>query len=154
MKVFCDTNIIIEYLFKRKEAETIRRIFHYLSRMDVEKVLSCGSFYTLTYLIENYLKKDGLEKDERISELRRILNGLLLEYHIESGISWKAGIDDIHFNDIEDSYQYQAALSSGCDVLLTLNIHDFQHVSPTLLKIYTPVEFLAEYGDNNVSTQN
>ena len=82
------------------------------------------------------------------------MNGLLLEYHIESGISWKAGIDDIHFNDIEDSYQYQAALSSGCDVLLTLNIHDFQHVSPTLLKIYTPVEFLAEYGDNNVSVQN
>ena len=58
-----------------------------LNRMDIEKVLSCDSFYTLTYLIESYLKKEKLEKDKRISELRRILNGLLLEYYIESEIS-------------------------------------------------------------------
>lgn len=113
--------------------------------MDIEKVLSCDSFYTLTYLIESYLKKEKLEKDKRISELRRILNGLLLEYYIESEIDWKAGIDDIHFTDIEDSYQYQAALSSGCDVLLTLNTRDFQHATSASLKIYSPSEFLAEY---------
>lgn len=145
MKVFCDTNIIVEYLFQRKESEAIRQIFHYLDRMQIEKVLSCGSFFTLTYLIETYLKKEGLEKHERISKLRRILNSLLSEYTIESEIDWKTGIDDIRFTDIEDSYQYQAALSSGCDVLLTLNIHDFQQIQSGSLKLYSPAEFFAQF---------
>lgn len=62
MKVFRDTNIVLEYLLKRQEAKSVKAIFLYLKRKGIEKVLSSDSFYTLTYLIENHLKKTVWKK--------------------------------------------------------------------------------------------
>ena len=148
MKVFCDTNILLEFLFKRKEAETIKTIFHYLNQKKVVKIISAGSFYTLTYLIENYLKKEELRKEDRIMKLRRILKGLLTEYIITCDLDWEKSIDDSRFTDLEDSYQYQAALASGCDVFLTLNIRDFKQVTFSdidAMRVYSPDDFIAQY---------
>lgn len=36
-----------------------------------------------------------------------------------------SGIDDVTYNDIEDSCQYQLALKHGCERLLTFNASDF-----------------------------
>lgn len=114
--------------------------------MKIEKMISSGSFYTLTYLIESYLKKEGWEKETRILELRRILKGLLCEYMIAGDLDWEAGVEDSRFADLEDSYQYQAALSSGCDLLLTLNVQDFKNViSDSSLHVCSPSEFVDKY---------
>lgn len=145
MKVFCDTNIILEFLFKRKEAEAIRNIFHYLDQRKIEKFVSAGSFYTVTYLIDNHLKKEGFEKGMRIETLRRILSTLFLEYTIVGALDWKAGIEDPAFDDIEDSYQYQAALYAKCDVLITLNAKDFKYAKSKKLQTCTPTDFVTTY---------
>lgn len=145
MRVFCDTNILIEYLFKRKEGENVKEVFRILSRQKAEKVISAGGFYTLTYLIEVYLKRSGLRKEERIVELRRILSGLLAEYTVQGEINWEAGLKDYRFDDLEDSYQYQSALSTKCDILLTLNEKDFRKADSGALRIYTPSDFLETY---------
>ncbi|WP_296261888.1 PIN domain-containing protein [uncultured Phocaeicola sp.] len=148
MKVFCDTNIILEFLFKRKEAETIKTIFHYLNQKKIVKAISAGSFYTLTYLIESFLKKEELGKEDRIMKLRRILKGLLAEYIIIGDLDWEKGIDDWRFTDLEDSYQYQAALVSECDVFLTLNVRDFKQIISSdtdAIQVCSPDDFIVQY---------
>lgn len=142
MRIFCDTNILLEYLFMRKEGEAVKKVFHYLRSCHAEKVISAGSFYTLTYLIEGHLKKEGFPKEERMIELRRVLSCLLIEYDIECGIDWSAGVNDTRFDDLEDSYQYQSALAAKCDTLLTLNIQDFRDVVDGEISINTPSDFL------------
>lgn len=48
--------------------------------------------------------------------------------------------------DLEDSYQYQAALNCNADVLLTINIKDFDGVKDKQqIKIMTPQTFVEQY---------
>lgn len=50
------------------------------------------------------------------------------------------------FKDLEDSYQYQAALNCDADVLLTINIKDFDGVKDKQqIKIMTPQTFVEQY---------
>lgn len=143
MKVFYDTNIILEYLFNRKEGETVRNILLWSRDNNVEKFLSSGSFYTITYLIEKHLKNQGLQDiQNRRSVLSGILSVLLQEYTIIGEADWEKAIYDVRFSDLEDSYQYQTALNADCNVLLTLNIRDFkQTTNNSTIQIMTPVEF-------------
>lgn len=67
MKIFYDTNIILEFLLKRKEGDKVRDILHWSHENHVEKFLSSGSFYTLTYLIEKYLKNQGIQDTQNRS---------------------------------------------------------------------------------------
>ena len=45
------------------------------------------------------------------------------------------------FLDLEDSYQYQAALAADCECLITGNIKDFKDLDSPLIDIVTPKEF-------------
>ena len=49
-------------------------------------------------------------------------------------------LDNISFDDIEDSFQYQIAVISKCEAFLTQNIKDFPDNGE--IKILTPQEFL------------
>lgn len=146
MKVFYDTNIILEYLLKRKEGDKVRDILLWSHENHVEKFLSSGSFYTLTYLIEKYLKNQGAQNAQnRRHELTCILSGLLQEYKIIGETDWRKAINDVRFSDLEDSYQYQTAVNAGCNVLLTLNIRDFKQITDSSISIMTPEEFVNKY---------
>lgn len=146
MKVFYDTNIILEYLLKRKEGDKVRDILLWSHENHVEKFLSSGSFYTLTYLIEKYLKNQGAQNAQnRRHELTCILPGLLQEYKIIGETDWRKAINDVRFSDLEDSYQYQTAVNAGCNVLLTLNIRDFKQITDSSISIMTPEEFVNKY---------
>lgn len=146
MKVFYDTNIILEFLLKRKEGDKVRDILLWSHENHVEKFLSSGSFYTLTYLIEKYLKNQGTQDAQnRRHELTCILSRLLREYTIIGETDWGKAINDVRFSDLEDSYQYQTALNAGCNVLLTLNIRDFKQITDSSISIMTPDEFVNKY---------
>lgn len=146
MKVFYDTNIILEFLLKRKEGDKVRDILLWSHENHVEKFLSSGSFYTLTYLIEKYLKNQGIQDTQnRRHELTCILSGLLQEYKIIGETDWGKAISDVRFSDLEDSYQYQTAVNAGCNVLLTLNIRDFKQITDSPISIMTPEEFVNKY---------
>lgn len=146
MKVFYDTNIILEFLLKRKEGDKVRDILLWSHENHVEKFLSSGSFYTLTYLIEKYLKNQGAQNAQnRRHELTCILSGLLQEYKIIGETDWGKALSDVRFSDLEDSYQYQTAVNAGCNVLLTLNIRDFKQITDSPISIMTPEEFVNKY---------
>ena len=146
MKVFYDTNIILELLLKRKEGDKVRDILLWSHENHVEKFLSSGSFYTLTYLIEKYLKNQGIQDTQnRRHELTCILSGLLQEYKIIGETDWGKALSDVRFSDLEDSYQYQTAVNAGCNVLLTLNIRDFKQITDSPISIMTPEEFVNKY---------
>lgn len=127
MKVFIDTNVVLENLCDRKLAADAQMLFQHIDNGDVEGCINSGSFSNITYIAESQLKKNGLDKKERISLLRLILSEILDRLAIvpQTGDDLQEGVDDTRFADLEDSYQYQAFKKSQCDYLITINTHDF-----------------------------
>ena len=143
MKLFFDTCAVIEYLCNRQNADSIEKILIKAEKENWECFISVGSFYTLTYLIELNLKHNGYsDKRERIDKLRQILAKVLSIFYIAeiNPIDLYTCINDYSFSDLEDCYQYKAALNAQCNYLITLNIRDFKTADTTNIKIIEPSE--------------
>lgn len=143
MKIFLDTNVVMDYLASRGEVESVNYIFKQIEDGVHSAFISVGSFYTITYLTEIFLKNKGFEKAERIQRLRDTLDSLLGYINVvgHTKAQLLKGIRDMEFQDIEDSYQYQAALVANCECLITSNIKDFKDLDSPLIDIVTPGEF-------------
>jgi len=143
MKVFVDTNVVFEMLAGRQQADTIGMIFDWMEDHHTERFLSLGSFYTLAYLIESLLHQQNEVRPGLTDKLRDILNGILAEFSLSviGTDNLSEGINDAAFSDLEDSFQFQSALASHCDVLLTINIKDFKHADKANIKVMTPQQF-------------
>ena len=144
MKLFFDTCTVIDYLCNRQNGDRIEQILIKAEKEKGEGFISVGSFYTLTYLIELNLKRQGYpDKQERIEELRNILDKILSIFSIAeiNSIDLHACIKNYSFTDLEDCYQYRAALNAKCDYLITANIRDFKDADNTHIKIIEPSEF-------------
>lgn len=149
MKIFCDTNIIVEFLCQREQANYIEKILKFESDNN-QFFVSVGGIYTITYIIEKYLRKEtGLSVEQRIDKLRVILLSILSDFSLASLPldSLKQAVNDYRYIDLEDSYQYQAALYSQCDVLLTINKKDFS--SSDNLVVCTPREYIEKFLNQN-----
>lgn len=143
MRIFCDTNIVIEMIEDRKQAEFVQSILS----ANHHFYLSSGSFYTITYLVERFLKRQSIYAEQKQLMLKSILGGLLEVFDIV-GVSkerFVMTIDDGTFEDLEDGYQYQAALQCKADVLLTINKKDFDNLTSDVITILTPIEFMETY---------
>ena len=141
MRVFLDTNILMESITNRSHSIEIARIYNLYKNGVIDCYISQGSF---TYLVEAYLKKtESLSKDQRLDKLRNILNNILLMSDIcdISNEELSKGIWDANFTDIEDSYQYQNAIAEQCEYLITLNKKDF-YTDNDQIEIVTPEEFI------------
>lgn len=145
MNIFCDTNIIVEYLEKRLQFQAVERILQ-LPTDKCKLYLSEGSFYTITFLVDRQLRRLEIYNPERLEQERKILSRILDTFDIahaeKNGLL--QGVASESFKDLEDSYQYQAALNCGADVLLTINIKDFQEEASSKVKILTPQDFISE----------
>jgi len=146
VRIFCDTNIVTEFIQERSQVELVDRIFEATDINKWPRVLSVGSFYTITYIVERFLKSQGIHNPKLIECQRDILSQLLEVFEIRDldHSSLKHGVADNDFTDLEDSYQYQCALNANCDVLLTINKKDFTTQSSSI-KVLTPKEFIDEY---------
>lgn len=147
MKVFIDTNILVELFENRKEADNIDHIFEYIEQQGWERFLSVGSFYTLTYLTERILRRQGLVNPECSIRLRSILSQILYTFSIAdaSKEELRNGLSNPAFKDLEDSYQFETAQAANCQVLLTINIRDFPKASTAAIEILTPSDFITKY---------
>lgn len=144
MKLFFDTCTLVDFICNRKNAQLIDNILEEADRKEWMCYISVGSFYTLTYLVELYLKHNGYsDKEERIEKLRELLLNILNSFSISeiSSESLLVSVNDRCFSDIEDSYQYRAALNAGCEYLITDNTKDFKMASTCHLKILSPQDF-------------
>ncbi|MBO6117977.1 MAG: PIN domain-containing protein [Bacteroidales bacterium] len=133
MKIFLDTNIVIDYLTERQpwyvySLAVIKKIREH------NNILCCSS---LTYSTAEYI----LTKLKFPFEIRRkklnIWNQLCQTTDVDSSIV-KQSLES-SFNDLEDAIQYFSALNFGADTIITRNKKDFELSDITVL---TPEEFL------------
>lgn len=147
MKVFLDTNIFLEYLQERQQCQSVKKIFDAIEDKKLKAVISVGCIYTLDYLIRVGLKRLNVYRPEQTQKLRESLNTILNLASVV-GTSHKSIVDavnDINFDDIEDSFQYQCALQNKCDVLLTINLRDYPTADITPIQILSPDDFCKAY---------
>ncbi len=147
MKVFLDTNIFLEYFEQRRECQSVSKLFDAIEDGKVKGVVSVGCVYTLAYLVRMELKRQGIYRPEQTIKLRSTLN-TILSMVTSVGITHKRlvqGVNDANFDDIEDSFQYQSALQSKCDALVTINLRDFENVDASKIEIMSPTEFVNKY---------
>ena len=147
MKAFLDTNIFLEYFEQRRECQSVAKLFDAIEDGKVKGVVSVGCAYTLAYLVRMELKRQGIHRPEQTIRLRSTLN-TILSMVTSVGITHKRlvqGVNDANFDDIEDSFQYQSALQSKCDALVTINLRDFENVDASKIEIMSPTEFVNKY---------
>lgn len=133
MKVFLDTNVLIDYLLKREEGETA-----------AVEILLLGNSRALELFVSDLTIANAayiVRKDYEISEFRRALRVLAQCYSVasigEHAVNQALLAD---WKDFEDSLQYYAAVDAGCECIVTRNIKDF---SESEIPVYSPTEFLS-----------
>lgn len=142
MKVFLDTNVILEFFIEREDVRTAAQLFSRLKEEKAEMYMSVGSFYTMLFLIDKYLRKElGVTGDVRIATLRslalKIVKAISIAGHDSESLL--RGVENIQYKDIEDSCQHEAAVAKGCDCIITYNVKDYPH---SLLPVLSPSDFL------------
>lgn len=149
MKVFIDTNIILEFLMRRERVDVVETLLESLKQKGETMYMTVGSFYSLLYIIDNYLRKElELKKPERIAATRAIAAQVLEDFVVagQDNDSLLQGVKDLSFTDLEDSCQYQAAKRNGCECLITFNVKDYAGlVRDDSMKILLPQEYLLNY---------
>lgn len=147
MKVFLDTNVFLEYFEQRRECQAVGQLLSAVEDGKVKAVVSAGCIYTLTYLIRMELKRKDIHRPEQTLRLRTMLNTVTSMVTV-GGLSHKRiikGINDLAFDDVEDSFQYQCGLQAKCDALVTINLRDYNNVDTSKMVIMSPTEFVEKY---------
>lgn len=143
MRIFLDTNVILEYFIEREDVQAAAHLFNRLQEENDEMYISAGSFYTMLFLMDKYLKKVlGMKGELRIEALRslavKILKNVTVVGHDNEGLL--RGVEDKQYKDLEDSCQNQAAIAVGCDYLITYNVKDYPE---SALPVLSPTDFLS-----------
>lgn len=148
MKVFVDTNVVLEHILRREKFLLVEKILLFLDKSKSAMLISSGSFYSMLYLIEKYLKKSfGLSGEAKTSALRVIMESILSKYSVaeHDSKSLLIGINNLKFNDLEDSCQYQLAQKSSCTHLLTFNTSDYPNDDDVAIEVLSPEDFIDTY---------
>ena len=145
MNIFIDTNVILENFIIREDFNTAHLLFQRLQQEKHPLYMSVGSFYTMVFLIDKYLRKElELLGEERISALRQIMTKILQTIRVaeHDNESLLRSVNNIQFKDVEDSCQYELAKKVGCEILLTFNISDFPTEVDAPVQVLTPQQYL------------
>ena len=147
MRIFLDTNVILENFLVREDFKTAHNLFHAMQGQRHELFMSVGSFYTMIFLVDKYLRKVvGLIGDDRVKMLRQIMSNILQTVSVaeHDNESLLRGIKNEAFKDVEDGCQYELAMRTGCTLLLTFNSHDYPSDDTGSVKVMTPAEYLEQ----------
>lgn len=147
MKVFLDTNLFLEYFEQRREHQAVSQLLSAVEDGKLKAVVSVGCIYTLAYLVRVELKRQGIHRPEQTLRLRSTLN-TVMSMVTAVGLSHKRltlGINDLAFDDVEDSFQHQCAIQNKCDAFITINLRDYSNADTSKIKILSPSEFVEKY---------
>ena len=127
MRVFLDTNIVMEFLTQRIHYVAVRKIMRAAQLGLLEACISTISLSTIAYLLGLRLKQKNIHEPEKRNVIRRLL--FELEKYIQivdiSHDQTAIALKDEDFKDIEDSFQYYCAWENDCDYIVTINLKDF-----------------------------
>ena len=145
MKVFLDTNVILEYLMQREQVDIVERLIDSQQKSGIEMYMSAGSFYTILYVLDNYFRKElEIRNPDRASGVRVIARQLLESFRVAEHDS-KSLLDSVcneAFIDLEDGCQYHVALKTECKYLLTFNKKHYP-IESNDIEVMTPYEFVS-----------
>ena len=148
MKIFLDTNVILENFLIREDFSVAHRLFLELQKQKHQLCMSVGGFYTMIFLVDKYLRKEmGLIGNNRVLMLRQIMSNILQTVRVaeHDNDSLLRGINNVDFTDVEDGCQFELAMKAGCNLLLTFNSSDFPSNEEGTVKVMTPQEFLDSF---------
>ena len=137
MKIFIDTNILIDLLVKRQPSySTVVKVFDIALKRKDTIVIS-----NLSIINAHYIVKKLANVQE--ATLRIALHNICTTCEIvplNVNITVKSLVSA--FKDFEDATQYYCALENACDVIITNNKKDFKFSS---LPVMDPADFFGNY---------
>ena len=131
MKVFIDTNIVLDLLLQRCNfLINAEKIFSLAYKGKIILYFSAVSFVSVTYYLGKHTNKDIKAVLEDLCKIVKILpfNQRIIENTLHS-----------NFKDIEDGYQYFTAKENNIRIMITRNVKDFLVDD---ISVVTPEEFL------------
>jgi len=131
MKVFIDTNIVLDLLLQRRNfLINAEKIFSLAYKGKIILYFSAVSFVSVTYYLGKHTNKDIKAVLEDLCKIVKILpfNQRIIENTLHS-----------NFKDIEDGYQYFTAKENNIRIMITRNVKDFLVDD---ISVVTPEEFL------------
>ena len=138
MKLFLDTNVILDLIIKRKPFfEDTAKIVSLYEDQKFVLVTSSVSFVNCNYILGKNIKKEKVLDNLKIL---RSFCSILEVSQSEIDISLNS-----NFNDFEDAVQHYTALKHNCDYIITRDSKDFKNSE---IPVMTPVEFLASLNKN------
>ena len=144
MRLFLDTNVVIDYLAKRQPfADDANRMITLCCQRGDELCISALSFTTIYYV----LKRQYGHK--QLMALLSDICSLLTTCAVDGQILQQALLSE--FTDFEDAVQCYTAMACDASVIVTRNGKDFCH-SPLLVK--TPSEICELLLGYNISNGN
>lgn len=135
MKVFLDTNILLDVLTKRKLHYEWSALVWTLAETGKIKglvsVLSCTNIFYIVRKLKN--RKTALGALKHIKNIFGMVtcNGHIISQAIDSG-----------FKDFEDAVQYYSAIQADADCIISRNPG---HFPDTVMPVLTPSEFIVTY---------
>jgi predicted nucleic acid-binding protein len=132
MKVFLDTNIVLDLLLQRPGYEDSARI---LELQEQGRICTCASVLTMVNAAYIYRKSvGGTMAVVNLKYLSAFLEVLPMDNNmLQKAIAMEGP-------DFEDLFQAECASANSCDVIITRNTKDFKG-----LNAQTPAEFLSSF---------
>ncbi len=135
MKVFLDTNILLETVFNRQYKFECDQILLHGQKGDFYLFASYLTFANMAYI----LQRNKVAR-EQIYQVLRMMEGQITALPMDRNQLRTALRHEV--KDFEDMLQYQCALSGGCDCIVTINSSDFSEFSS--LPILSPVDLISQ----------
>lgn len=138
MRVFIDTNVVLDLLAQRKPFyEDAAVLFSLIHQGVLEGCVAAISFSTTAYVMR---KLDVDVVKNMLSQFATLVTVLPIgSNNVREAVSANSA-----FNDIEDAMQYSVAKNGGCDVIVTRNVKDFVHSD---IPVFSTDDFLSWYLD-------
>jgi len=131
MKLFLDTNVLLDVILNRENSEKVKRILTWAEGEDNVRIYI--SYLTIANTA-HILRK--ISREEQRCIIKRILDRFNILSSNDMQISDAIGIES---PDFEDSLQIACAEAAGCNVILTRNAEHFSRF--TSIPVRTPDDF-------------
>ena len=135
MKVFFDTNIMIDVIGRREEfCEPSMRIMSLAERGLIGVYVSALSYATASFILGKYNK--DMDIFNEFSKFMKITTATLVDSTtVEQSVKSE-------FKDFEDAMQYFSAMNENVDYIITRNKKDFEASAIPVLEPQEFVDFL------------
>lgn len=136
MRVFLDTNVLLDYLLKREPFyDSAKKVF----LMCLHKIDGCVTPHSLIDVFYMLSERSDATADYCRETILKLRDVLLVVPENDDRVLYAAG--NTAFADFEDSMQHESALSVGATYIITRNKKDF---AGSKIPALTPDEFLSK----------